>query len=176
VGVDSENSIVRAESTVLQVKQRVGRQNDLGHLPGVAAGKTQHRRSNPVRGDRGQEHTRRRRVLLQIFLYDKSAHRVTDDHGRKRKRLGDGTKIIDVVGDRTRMEESGQAAGAVTAKAHGGNAITMLGEVVKEMFSPAPSAMPSTMNKQQHHRLRLTQGLTLEDFQSMVPPRCPRPA
>ena len=110
-------------------------------------------------------------MRLQVLLHDESAHRMTDEHWRGTQLADNGVYVVHVIGNRTRFERLGQAAGTVAAKAQCDGAVTLIGEEVQKMLVPAPCCDASAVNEQQRNGVRIGGRSLIDHFQhGSVPP------
>src|SRR5258705_9196409 len=78
--------------------------------------------------------------------------------------------VVRVIGNRTRIERLGQAAGTVAAKAQCDSAVTLIGEEVQKMLIPAPCRDASAVNEQQRYGMRIGGRSLVNHFQHRSAP------
>lgn len=108
--------------------------------------------------------SRRRIVVFEVSLHDEAAQGMGDEHWVAAKAVGRGLDIVDVIGDRARVKGFCGGAAAVPAQAHCHCAIAGMGKDVHEVF-PARRGMPTTVDEQQWHRMRLGAGSFIDHLE-----------
>ena len=69
-------------------------------------------------------------MFLKVFLYDKAAHGMSDEHRFRTKLISGSANIVAVVGDRARAQWLGSIALAVTAQTYGNGTKPFVGEII----------------------------------------------
>src|SRR6478672_9743375 len=109
-------------------------------------------------------------MRCEVFQYDPTAQRMTDEHRRGIQCGSNGAYVVHVVGDRARIERLGQSAGTVAAKAQCRGLVTPGGEEVQKILIPAPSRDARTVNEKQWYRVRIGGGSLIDHFEHRQPP------
>jgi hypothetical protein len=134
------------------------RQVGLEEFQRVADEKAKGRQEDSRRWHRGEQHRRRRRVLLEVLLDHQAAHRVADDDRRLGQRGGRSANVLDVVRDPVPAQPLTARCVPVTAEVDRLHRPAAVGEVAEEMLLPAPCSMPGAMyENKRRHQAPLTQ-------------------
>ena len=91
-------------------------------------------------------------VVFEVSLHDEAAQGMSDEHRLAAEAVGRGMNVVDVVGDRARVETLRGGAAAVPAQTQCNRAIAGVGKEVQEV-APARRGMPTAVDEQQRHRM-----------------------
>ncbi len=121
-------------------------------------------RQQALRRHGTHQHGAGRLMIFEILLHHEAAHRMPDQHRRRRQGGDRGRHILHVVGDRKAVEMLAARRSAVSGKAQGIGGVTGLGEEGQEMLLPAPGSRIGAMDEKQRRRERCARRFADQDF------------
>ena len=93
---------------------------------------------------------------------------MTDEHRCAFKLRDDSVYVFHVIGDRTRLEGLGQAAGTMAAKAQGDGSVALIGEEAQKMVVPNPCCGASAVNEKQRNGMGFSDRPLVDNFEHVA--------